>query len=120
MVLAVLIGDPEDRLDAVLARQVDTPEKFLRFLLLMLGLNGASRVSIGEVPGAGSWWGSGSTAVFELLARALADNAGSLDDLARIVDRLARTEAGQAVMPAGFLGLWGTVIEARRLVNGTS
>ena len=68
--------------------------------------------------GARSWWGSGSTGVFELLARALADNPGSLDDLARIVDRLSRTEAGRAVMPAGFRELWGTVIDARRLVDG--
>ena len=85
----------------------------------MLGLNGASTVPEGEASGAGSWWGSGSTGVFELLARALADNPGSLDDLARIVDRLSRTEAGRAVMPAGFRELWGTVIEARRLVDGT-
>jgi len=118
VVPAVLIGDPEDRMDAVLARQVDTPEKFMRFLLLILGLSGVSRVAIGDAPGGGSWWTSGSTTVFELLARALADNPGSLDDLARIVDRLSRTDAGLAVMPAGFLDLWRTVIEARQFLDG--
>ena len=40
VVLALLIGDPAGRLDEVLARQVDTPEKFLRFLALLLGLTG--------------------------------------------------------------------------------
>lgn len=116
---ARLVSDPDDRLDAVLARQVDSPEKFMRFLLLILGLSGAGDVfSAGEGAGGGSWLSSGTTAVFELLARALADNPGSLDDLARIVERLSRTEAGLAVMPEGFMSLWSTVLDAKRLVRG--
>lgn len=116
---AHLVGDPEDRLDAVLARQVDTPEKFLRFLLLVLGLAGANPPADIDGTGAGGagWWGTGGGAVFELLARALADNPGSLDDLARIVDRLARTEAGLAILPEGFIPLWERVLEARDLVK---
>jgi len=117
VVPAHLVGDPEDRLDAVLARQVDTPEKFLRFLLLVLGLAGANPPADGSDAGGVGWWGTGGGAVFELLARALADNPGSLDDLARIVDRLARTEAGLAILPAGFLPLWERVLEARDLVK---
>jgi hypothetical protein len=117
---AELIGDPEDRLDAVLARQVDTPEKFMRFLLLILGLAGAEAEGDERVAGAGSWWTSGSTSVFELLARSLADNPGGLDDLDRLVDRLTRTDAGRAVMPDGFAELGRTVVEARQLVEAQS
>lgn len=116
---ARLVGDPEDRLDAVLARQVDSPEKFMRFLLLILGLSGVGDgIGAGKGAGGGSWLSSGSAAVFELLARALADNPRSLDDLDRIVERLSRTESGLAVMPEGFMSLWSTVLDAKRLLRG--
>ena len=38
VVLAHLVNAPEDRLDVVLARQLDTPEKFLKFLFFLLSL----------------------------------------------------------------------------------
>lgn len=121
VVPAHLTGDPADRLDAVLARQVDTPEKFLRFLLLILGLaNPGGTDEDGAGDGAGSWLASGGSAIFELLTRALADHPSTLDDLARIVDRLSTTDAGRAVMPKGFLELWQTVVEARRLLEVNS
>jgi hypothetical protein len=121
VVPAQLIGDPEDRLDAVLARQVDSPEKFLRFLLLLLGLTGGDALlAVGNETTASGSWMSGKAAVFELLARALADNRGSLVDLARIVDRLQQTEEGRAVMPQGFLALWTTVVKAQGMVEATA
>ena len=43
VVLASLSGDPHGRHDELLARQIDTPEKFLRLLALMLSLGGAER-----------------------------------------------------------------------------
>ena len=43
VVLAALTGDPPGRHDELLARQIDTPEKFLRLLALMLSLGGAGR-----------------------------------------------------------------------------
>ena len=116
---ARLVGDPGDRLDAVLARQVDSPEKFMRFLLLILGLTGGAALrAAGEGAGGDGCWASGNAAVFELLARALADNPGSLDDLGRIVDRLPAPRLVCAVMPEGFLALWSTVLEAQRPRRG--
>ena len=38
VIRGLLRNDPAGRLDEVLARQVNTPEKFLRFLMLLLGL----------------------------------------------------------------------------------
>lgn len=46
VVPARLLGDPDDRLDAVLARQVDSPEKFMRFLLLILGYRAREMASM--------------------------------------------------------------------------
>jgi len=113
---AVLINDPPGRLDAVLARQVNTPEKFLRFLLLLLGLDNASALLGDDADGStGMWTFSGTRqGVFELLARALADQPRALDDLDRLVSRLAASDAGRAVMPSGFLQLWTVVNEARQ------
>ncbi len=114
VVPASLIGDPEDRLDAVLARQVDTPEKFLRFVLLLLGLGGYLMAGAdGGGDGSATWAATASQGLFELLARALADHPRSLDDLDRIVDRLLRTDAGRAVLPEGFEELWRNVQQAR-------
>jgi hypothetical protein len=114
VVPASLVGDPEDRLDAVLARQVDTPEKFMRFLLLLLGLGGEpSAGSDGAGDGSATWAVTASQGLFELLARALADQPRTLDDLDRIVNRLLRTDAGRAVLPRGFEALWRNVQQAR-------
>jgi hypothetical protein len=113
---AVLVNDPAGRLDAVLARQVNTPEKFLRFLLLLLGLDNPAALLGDDRDGSAGVWAFGGTrqGVFELLARALADQPQALDDLDRLVARLAATEAGRAVMPPRFLELWTVVTEARQ------
>jgi len=116
VVRSVLFDDPADRLDEILARQVDTPEKFLRFLLLVLGLSDSSVLAItAEGPNGAGWWGSAAryTGVFELLVRALADRPEALDDLDRLIQRLRSTESGRQLMPAGFDALWRAVQEAR-------
>jgi hypothetical protein len=125
VVRARLINDPEGRLDAVIARQVDSPTKFLRFLFLLLGLAG------GAVP---PWLqpradGEASDhdspvrdlvelGVFEALTRSLASNPAGLDDLGRLVDRLRATPEGLNTLPDGFDAVWSAVSEARRQLKG--
>jgi hypothetical protein len=118
VVPAALVNEPAERLDAVLARQVDTPEKFLRFLMLLLGLLSPGSEVGGSSGGAGTWqtFGGGGEGVFEVVARALADHPSRLDDLGRIVERLAATDKGQQILPPGFLELWALVDEARGLI----
>lgn len=114
IVRAELIDDPAERLDEILARQVDTPEKFLRFLLLLLGLSDGTLL-LGDGEGAGEhgeWLASrGSNAVFELLTRAATDRPEIVADLHRLVTRLRATERGRCALPEGFDEIW-TVIEA--------
>ncbi|SDC03289.1 hypothetical protein GA0111570_11511 [Raineyella antarctica] len=121
VVHAPLHNDPPHRLDEVLARQVDTPEKFLRFLSLLLGLTDPSALwaeTSGDA-GAGSWGASfrGSTGVFELLVRALADRPDALHDLDRLVRRLRETETGRTVLPDGFDELWASVMDVLPMVE---
>jgi hypothetical protein len=112
VIRAHLVNDPIDRLDEILARQVNTPEKFLRFLALLLGLSDPSAligdqtnaIGVGDAfkdrPGSG---------VLELVMRALVDNPESLIDLDRLVQRLQATDSGRSILPEGFDELWASV-----------
>ena len=110
-----LVNDPAGRLDAVLARQVDTPEKFLRFLLLLLGLEdvGAFEVSTAG-DGTSSWSQAGQLGTLEAILRALAEHPSAIDELDRLVGRLRRTEEGSRILPSGFDTVWDQVLAARR------
>ncbi|GAA5038806.1 phospholipase D family protein [Actinopolymorpha pittospori] len=116
VVHAQLVGDPADRLDQVLARQIDTPEKFLRFLALLLGLGADHSMLIpadGDASG-GTWVTTGGLGILELLMRALVDRPKQLDDLGRLVDRLRSTDDGDALLPEGFVEVWDVVAAVRR------
>lgn len=113
---AQLVGDPGGRLDEILARQVDTPEKFLRFLLLLLGFADSGVLGDGaDGDGSGVFrsFARGNNGIFELLVRAATERPGVFDDLQRIVPNLQKTERGRAALPEGFDELWA-VIEAAR------
>ena len=119
VVCATLEGGPGDRLDEVLVRQLDSPEKFLQFLLLLLGFGeiGAVRPTASS-PGAGAGrWQASASGVFELLVRGLVTDPTSIDHLDEIVRRLTARESGRAVLPEGWDGLWAAVVEARRIVG---
>jgi hypothetical protein len=115
-----LVGDPAGRLDEVLARQVDTPEKFLRFLALLLGLGEghplATLVGTGAGAGDGARLGS-APGVFETVLRALARKPDAIDDLDRLVTRMLGTETGRAALPEGFQDFWAVVVEGRAAVR---
>ncbi len=119
VVHAALLNDPPDRLDAVLARQVDTPEKFLRFLALLLGLADAASLLDGldAQLGDGGWGVGPGGGVFELVVNALRERPESLRDLDTLVRRLQRTAAGSKVLPAGFETLWESVIDALTMIE---
>lgn len=111
---APLENDPPGRLDEVLARQVNTREKFLRFLALLLGLGDSAALwAAGSGPDdEPSDWGArlgGSTGVFELVLGALADRQQSLVDLDGLVSRLRATDVGRQILPEGFDGFWMAV-----------
>ena len=113
VVLAALTGDPPGRHDELLARQIDTPEKFLRLLALMLSLGGAGDMT-NLLGGTGSGrWNAGQLGVFETLVRALGTAPSVLADIAPLVERLQRSEKQRWVLPEGFAELWDLVWKAR-------
>ena len=110
-----LDGAPEDRFQEILARQIDTPEKFLRLLTLLMGFaaEGADAGALaGDRP---TLWSPGpGQGVLELLARALAERPESIDHLETIVEHLRRSPRGRGVLPAGWDDVWQPALEARR------
>ena len=122
VVLATLVGGPEDRLDRLIARQFRSEEDFLRFLLLLLQISGGDStqfavLTAGRKP-SGRAFGFGSSGVLESLVAALADHPQAIDDIDGLVGRLSATEDGQAVLPEGWDELWGALLGARRLTTG--
>ncbi len=115
VVCSRLVGAPSDRFDEILARQIDTPEKFLRLLALLIGF--ASRTSSDAAltgDGAGVWAAGTGQGVLELLARALSETPESIDHLESIVEQLRRSPSGRAVLPEGWDDVWLPALEARR------
>lgn len=118
VIRAKLVNEPPGRLDAIVARQVDSPEKFLRFLFLVLGLSDGAAPWLTPVagmaaPGDGSAAWLLETGVFESLTRALAANPDALEHVGRCVESLRKSPEGVERLPAGFLELWDIVAAAR-------
>lgn len=115
VVCSRLEGSPDDRFRQILARQIDTPEKFLRLLALLIGFaSGIGTVVSVTGNGSASWSGGPGQGVLELLARALAESPESIDHLDEIVEHLRQSPHGRAVLPTGWDDVWLPVLEARR------
>ncbi|MFW6600045.1 phospholipase D family protein [Propionibacteriaceae bacterium Y2011] len=113
VVRARLVNDPKGRLDEVLARQVNTPEKFFQFLALLLSIDDSSvQAPFVDVGGGSSFGGAGSGAL-EMVLRAMAERPSAVDDLDQLVSKLARTPNGRAVMGEDFLDFWSVIEQAR-------
>ena len=119
VICSQLDGEPDDRYHEIFARQIDTPEKFMRLLALLMGF--VSGNVAGNAPGSGGWTGNWSTGtsqgVLELLARALSENPESIDHLAKIVEHLRGSASGMAILPPGWDDVWVPALEARRAMQ---
>lgn len=123
VVIADLQGAPQDRLDVILARQIDTQEKFLRFLYFLLSLGNPvalASLALREATDGegGSVFGEGAAGVLELVLAAIAKTPHALVDLDALVTRLQATEQGRRSLPEGFAEFWSVVREAIKLGGG--
>lgn len=121
VVLAALENDPEDRLDAVIAAQLDTPEKFIRFLYLLMSLGDPAAIEAATSGvGVGGFFGdmAKGSGVLELILKGLSANPAVITEIDRVITALAEHGDRSAVLPQGFAELWPVVLEAQRLVMG--
>ncbi len=116
VICSQLEGEPDDRYHEIFARQIDTPEKFMRLLALLMGFATGNVVGSNGGMGGSTWsWSTGTgQGVLELLARALSENPQSIDHLATIVEHLRGSSSGMSVLPPGWDDVWIPALEARR------
>jgi PLD-like domain len=115
VVLARLVGDPNDRLDRVLARRIGSTSEFLRFILLLLQLAGRDDW-LPEGDGLGSFASfavGDSAGVLEAVLGTLATSPRMIDDIDRLVARLSASEQGRKVLPDDWNEFWPSVVTAR-------
>jgi hypothetical protein len=118
---ATLVDDVPDRLDHVLMGQVDTAEKFLRWLLMLLADDPGADFLTGQ-PGdraGGSWLiRAQERGLFEAMVTSLADNPEQLHLIERFVSKVLSSSDTHQVLPEGFVDLWQVVRAA--LAQGTA
>lgn len=116
-----LIGDDSERLDAVMASQIDSTEKFLALLRLLLAedadsitqemgadMDGSGFFEFGQMLGQG---------LFEGLVRGLAAKPEALHTITDLIEQL-RKRGAEDVIPPGLLELWPAFLEAGARLEG--
>ena len=101
-----------DRLDHVLTGQVDTAEKFLRWLLMLLAedpgagflvpLDETVRAALGSMQ-------AQQRGLFEAMVTSLAEHPEQLHLIERFVSKVLSSPDNRQVLPDGFVELWQVV-----------
>lgn len=126
VILLPLEGAPDDRSRQILREVLDSPQRLLRYLQLLLSdldsdVTATDRLLAGLSEEEAST-ASGSVTdldlpLFEGMMRALDRDPARLDRIASLVDDLAGDE-GDYRLPAGFEEIWRPIAEARAKANG--
>ena len=120
---AELVGAPENRKQRLLRSLLKDRGRVLRLLLLILMDEGADvsafvqaahRDDTGSARSFGRWHEAG---LLEALLRSLSRNPGRIDEAARLIADLGRTEEGQDLLPEGFAEIWKPVWAAREALR---
>lgn len=115
-----LEGAPPNRQERILRSLLDSREKVLRLILLLLSEGGQDEhqalVAAQGMLGGGTDNGSGPAAfpLFEALMRALERDPSRLDQIAKLLDDLHKTPEGKRLVPEGLDEVWQPILEARR------
>lgn len=125
VLLARLVGAPDDRLDKIIAQQFENKEMFLQFVALLLASSDQdSDDSMHEylhiLNDENQKWMADGSGLLEILLRALSRSPKSIDEVGRLVERLRTTQDGKSKLPDGWDELWTAVSEARKMMGERS
>jgi hypothetical protein len=120
VVNAELEGMPEDRGDRLLGRLLESREKVLRYLLMLLAEDGFAADGSGPITRlidaldhANAWQDSAAVPLLESLLKALARDPKRLDHVAGLAESLRATPEGAALLPDGFEEVWEPIWTAK-------
>lgn len=114
-----LEGAPANRRERLLRSFLKDRRQVLRLLLILLSdevLDVAQLVEGGELGGGGGWRrvaGWDEPTLLEALLEGLVRNPKRLDQAARLIEDLSRTEEGRELLPPGLEEIWKPVWQAR-------
>ncbi len=122
VVVADLVGAPENRSEQLLRSLLDNPQRVLHLLLLILMGEGADVSDFvqgqpddsARQASIGGW---GQTTLLEALLRSLSRDPGRIDDVARLVSDLKKTPEGMNLLPEGLSEVWEPVWAAREALK---
>lgn len=110
---------PKKRSDHVIRSSIDSMDKFIRFLYLILHGGEVTVEALSGVLDKGSQKGQGNSylqiPLFEEILKSLARTPDKLTYIDKVIDGLK--DADQKVIPDSFLALWGNVKRARESLN---
>jgi len=110
---------PKKRSDHVIRSSIDSMDKFIRFLYLILHGGEVTVEALSGVLDKGSQKGQGNSylqiPLFEEILKSLARTPDKLTYIDKVIDGLK--DADQKVIPDSFLELWGNVKRARESLN---
>ena len=118
-VTAELRGAPEDRKERVVRLILKNRRRVLQLLFLILMGEGADVSAFVQAArrdntgSRGSFGGWDRSALLEALLRSLSRNPRQIDDAARLIADLRKTEEGQDLLPEGLDDIWEPVWAAR-------
>jgi len=110
---------PKRRSDHVIRSSIDSMDKFIRFLYLILHGGEVTVEALSGVLDKGSQKGQGNSylqiPLFEEILKSLARTPDKLTYIDKVIEGLQ--DADQKVIPESFLELWGNVKKARENIN---
>ncbi|MXW56204.1 MAG: hypothetical protein F4X22_02800 [Gemmatimonadales bacterium] len=117
---AELVGAPENRKERLLRSLLKDRRRVLRLLLLILmdeGADVSAFVDAANQDGSGAegfFGGWREAALLEALLQSLSRNPNRIDEAARLIADLQKTEEGKELLPDGLGEIWEPVWRARR------
>jgi hypothetical protein len=114
-----LEGAPSDRQERILRSLLNSKDRVMRFMLFLLAEGGVDAMTLLLATRAHFTTsdGKGSTNIefplFEILVRSLDRNPAKLDEVARLVDELRKSDEGRQLLPENFDAVWEPICAAR-------
>ena len=122
VVTSELVGTPKDRKAHLLRSLLKDRRRVLQLLFLILLGEDADVLAFVQAPGdstisVGTFGGWNQATLLEALLWSLSHNPRRIDDVARLVSDLRKSEKGKDLLPEGLNEIWEPVLAAREALK---